>query len=105
MSDLDLLLYRAEEIRQKYDEQAVKNGRAAWQAKDYALGFVTDVGDLMKLVLAKENVREVDDIDAKLKHELSDCLWSILILANQYDIDLEKEFGNAMADIERKIDV
>lgn len=64
-------------------------------------GFVVDVGDLMKLVMAKAGARRVDDVDRKLAHELSDCLWSVLVLARLYDLDLEKEFLQTMAELER----
>jgi NTP pyrophosphatase (non-canonical NTP hydrolase) len=103
MSNLDDLTLRAEEIRKKYEELNAKNGKETWGAKDYAMGFVGDVGDLLKLVMAKENVRDIDDTDAKLKHELADCLWSILILAGQYGVDLDVEFTKTMQEIEQRI--
>jgi NTP pyrophosphatase (non-canonical NTP hydrolase) len=66
-------------------------------------GFVVDVGDLMKLVMAKAGTRPVDHVDQKLAHELSDCLWSVLVLAKAYDVDLEKEFLRTMDEIEVKL--
>ncbi len=66
-------------------------------------GFVVDVGDLMKLVMAKAGARPVDDVQAKLAHELSDCLWSVLVLAKAYDVDLEKEFLRTMDELGRKL--
>lgn len=56
------------------------------------LGFVGDVGDLAKLIQANAGIRDIDDCKAKLGHELSDCLWSIMVLANKCGIDLEAEF-------------
>ena len=38
-------------------------------------------------------VRDIDDHMARLGHELSDCLWSIIVLANKCGIDLEAEFA------------
>ena len=38
-----------------------------------------------------------------LGHELADCLWSILILAEKYGIDLTAEFHRTMAELERHI--
>jgi len=52
-------------------------------------GFVVDAGDLMKLVMAKAGARPTRTAGA---HELSDRLWSVLVLARLYDVDLEKEF-------------
>ena len=103
MSDLKDLMERAEAIRLKYEESHAKNGEPAWGVRDYAMGFVGDVGDLQKLIMAKENLRAIEDVDAKLAHELSDCLWSILVLANYYGLDLEKEFTQTMAQITDRI--
>jgi len=95
---------KAVNIRQKYDALNIKSGNRKWVTLNFAQGFVGDVGDLMKLVMAKEGLRKIDDVDEKLAHELSDCLWSILVLADKYNIDLEKDFGKTMAELENKID-
>jgi NTP pyrophosphatase (non-canonical NTP hydrolase) len=63
-----------------------------WTTEELALGFVGDVGDLAKLIQASAGVRSIDDCKAKLGHELSDCLWSIIVLANKCGIDLEAEY-------------
>lgn len=83
---------------------ALEQSRAcrAWTREEIMQGFVGDVGDLMKLVMAKAGTRIVDDVDRKLAHELSDCLWSVLVLARLYGIDLEKEFLKTMDELERR---
>jgi len=103
MSELKDLLQRAEEIRAKYEEANAKNGKEAWRIRDYAMGFVGDVGDLQKLVMAKENLRDIEDADEKLGHELADCLWAILVISNYYGIDLDREFERTMNVIEERI--
>lgn len=103
MSTLQDLLKRAQEIRAKYDELNARDGQRNWDASDYAEGFVGDVGDLMKLVMAKEGKRWGENVDAKLRHELSDCLWSLLIIADYYDIDLEQSFVETMSQLEEKL--
>ncbi len=103
-SSLKQLMVRAEEIRAKYEESNAKNGKEAWRIRDYAMGFVGDVGDLQKLVMAKENLRSVKNVDTKLGHELADCLWSILVIANHYGIDLDSEFSETMDTISQRID-
>lgn len=75
-----------------YEQLEIKRYGRIWTTQELALGFVGDVGDLAKLIQAKAGVRDIDDCDAKLGHELSDCLWSILVLANKCGIDLEAEF-------------
>ena len=66
-------------------------------------GFVGDVGDLSKIIMAKQGLRFMDDIDAKLAHELSDCLWSVLVIADKYKINLATEFLKTMDGLEARI--
>ncbi len=96
---------RAMEIREGYaDVQKIESGNR-WTGAQMAQGFVGDVGDLMKIIMAKDGLRNVEgDIDDKLKHELADCLWSVLVLANEYEIDLEKEFFSTMDSLEKRIE-
>ena len=97
------LLGRALDIRRQYVElERARYGRS-WTAQEIALGFVGDVGDLMKLVQAASGVREIPDARARLEHELADCLWSVLVLAEAYGIDLERAFVATMDDLERRI--
>ncbi len=103
MSELKDLLQRAEEIRAKYNEANAKNGKDTWTIRDYAMGLVGDIGDLEKLIMAKENLRDIEDADEKLGHELADILWSLLIIANHYGIDLDHEFQKTMQVIEERI--
>jgi NTP pyrophosphatase (non-canonical NTP hydrolase) len=63
------------------------------------LGFTGDVGDLAKLVMAQEGAREMPSGMSALAHELADCLWSVLILANVYDVDLASEFHRTMDEL------
>jgi NTP pyrophosphatase (non-canonical NTP hydrolase) len=75
-----------------YEQLEIKRYGRVWTTEELTLGFVGDVGDLAKLIQANGGVRNIDDCKAKLGHELSDCLWSIIVLANKCGIDLEAEF-------------
>mgnify|MGYP005751499907 FL=1 len=75
-----------------YERLEVKRWGRAWTTQELALGFMGDVGDLAKLIQAHAGVRTIEDHQAKLGHELSDCLWSIMVLANKCGVDLEAEF-------------
>ena len=98
------IIDKAKKVREKYHELEIKKYGQAWTGAEIAEGFVGDVGDLMKLVLAKKGVREITDVDKKLAHELSDCLWSILVLADKYGIDIEKEFVSNMDELEKRVE-
>jgi NTP pyrophosphatase (non-canonical NTP hydrolase) len=82
--------------------EAKKYGRI-WSTQELTLGFVGDVGDLAKLVQASAGMRSISDWKAELGHELSDCLWSILVLANKLEVDLESEFIKNVAEISQYV--
>ena len=90
LSDLEK---SALELNDLYEQLEVKRWGRTWTTQELALGFMGDVGDLAKLIQANAGIRDIDDCKAKLGHELSDCLWSILVLANKCGIDLEAEFA------------
>ncbi len=104
---LSTLSARANNIRALYDQQALREGRRPWTPAEFAQGFAGDVGDLMKLAMAKQGLRPAPtakaDLDAALAHELSDCLWSVLVLADAYGIDLETAFARTMAELEVRL--
>lgn len=90
-------------VRDLYAKQQTHQGRPAWGPAEFAQGFVGDVGDLMKLVMAKQGLRSHAKLDAALRHELADCLWSILVLADAYEVDLESAFSEAMTGLQKRL--
>jgi hypothetical protein len=98
--DIKALTDRAMEIRGRFAAfEKARNGRE-WTREELMQGFVVDVGDLMKLVMAKSGSRDVDDVDRKLAHELSDCLWCVLVLYRMYGLDPEREFLKTMTELD-----
>jgi NTP pyrophosphatase (non-canonical NTP hydrolase) len=81
----------------------IKTAGKPWGVSERTQGFVADAGELMKLVMTKGGLLKIDDVDAKLAHELSDCLWSVLVIAEELGIDIEKEFSKNMDELEIKI--
>ena len=98
------LLDAAVRVREKYNQLNARNNGGAWDGDKLMAGFVGDVGDLSKIVMAKSGYRTMDNIDEKLQHELADCLWSILVLANYYNVDLENQFVKSMDELEARVD-
>lgn len=94
------LIVRAMEIRQQYAEMETTRYGRAWSLEELALGFVGDVGDLSKLLMAHVGVRNIPDVEQKLAHELADCLWSLLVLSQKVGVDLECAFLRTMDDLE-----
>ena len=90
----DELQQQALKLNQLYEQLEVKKYGRIWSTEELALGFVGDVGDLAKLIQARAGIRTIENCTAKLGHELADCLWSIMVLADKCGIDLQAEFVN-----------
>jgi NTP pyrophosphatase (non-canonical NTP hydrolase) len=86
-------------VRKEYEEKEKQLYGSPWTREEIALGFVGDVGDLAKLVLAENGKRNITNSKEKLGHELADCLWSLIVLSKLHDIDLETSFMKTMEEI------
>lgn len=93
----------AKELRELYAALETQRHGRSWNVEEIALGFVGDVGDLAKLVQAAAGVREIPDLRSRLAHELADCLWSVLVLADRLDVDLESAFDETMLQLKRDV--
>lgn len=95
---------RALEVREKYSNLEKHKGSKEWSREDLVRGFVGDVGDLVKLTMAEDGVRDIEDSKNKIAHELADCLWSIIVIADKYNVDLKESFLNTMDELDQRID-
>lgn len=107
MSDFSDLIKRAMEIRRKYDELNASKGQPKWTGLEQVAGLNGDVGDLTKLIMAKENRRRipsgVTDLDAAIEHELGDVMWQLIDIAENYNIDLERAFLKTMNELDERL--
>jgi NTP pyrophosphatase (non-canonical NTP hydrolase) len=97
------LIENARAVRKEYAIIEKRRHGREWSGEELMLGYMKDIGDLAKLVQAKGGVRDTDDVDQKLAHELSDCLWSVIVLADYYGVDLEASFIETMNQLRVKI--
>jgi len=101
--DIKQLSERALEVRAKYSELEKERYGREWTRAEMMQGFVTDIGELMELSMAKDGIRRRENVDEEIAHEFADCLWSLLVLAKKYDVDIEKSFLATMDKLEEKI--
>ena len=94
---------RAIDVRERYATLEKSKNATEWTRADLVRGFVGDVGDLVKLTMAEDGVRTIADSKAKLGHELADCLWSVIVIAEKYSVDLEAAFIHTMDELEQRI--
>jgi NTP pyrophosphatase (non-canonical NTP hydrolase) len=102
---IDELSVRAIEIRKQFAELEKNRWGREWKVEDIALGLAGDVGDLVKLIQSKEGLRPAHtDIDARLAHELADCMWCLFVIANKYGLNIERAFMSSMDELEAWIE-
>lgn len=101
--DIKKMQELAIEVKDTYRERGKLGGEMPWTVSEYMAGFVGDVGALSKLIMVKQGYREGTDIVNKIPHELADCLWSILVIANELEIDLEEAFLRTLRQLNQGI--
>jgi NTP pyrophosphatase (non-canonical NTP hydrolase) len=101
--EFQTIINRAIEIRKQYEAKEKQLYGSAWTSEEIALGFVGDVGDLAKLIVAENGKRNIPNSKEKLEHELADCLWSVIVLAQLHGINLENSFVNTMNELEKHL--
>lgn len=94
---------RALDVRARYEAFERERYGRPWSLEDVTLGLVGDVGDLAKLVQARRGVREIDDARDALAHELADVLWSLIVIADECDVDLATAFARTMDELEASL--
>ena len=100
----DDLVKTVMDTRKRFESFERKNVGKTWGKEEILVGLVTDVGDLARLVLAKEGFRAAGtDIDKAMRHELADCFWAIIVLAEKYNINLEEALMEMSDDIRKKL--
>lgn len=103
--DFEQLNHEALAIKKAYTDKNQQDGHLPWSSAEYMQGFIGDVGDLAKLIMAKNNLRHIDDVDQKINHELADCLWSLLVLSSELNVNLEHEFLATMTELKQRLSI
>lgn len=93
---------RAVQVRQRLASFERSTYGREWSTADLVSGLMTDVGDLASALQRVDGLRPsgaTEPLD-ELRHELGDCLWVLLVLADRYHIDLAEAFESTMVSIE-----
>jgi len=70
MNQLEELKRSALRVHDQYDELNLKDRGRVWTREEFMLGFVGDVGDLAKLVMAEEGARTMADLEQAITRRL-----------------------------------
>jgi hypothetical protein len=90
-------------VKERYRRLYAERHLPSWGLGEYVQGFVVDVGDLVRLFMAHQGTRPQPNARAELRHELADCLYSLLVLADEAGIDISAAFRSTMSEIEARL--
>lgn len=104
MSDIHEMQERAIRVAELYDSQNRSEGKPSWGPSEIMSGYVGDIGALSKLVMAHVGLRDIPDYEAKLKHEIGDNFWSLLVLCGQLGVDPAEALNDTMDELEARFE-
>lgn len=97
------LVNRALDLRRQYEKKEKQLYGSPATEEDLVQGFVGDVNNLSRLILANQGKREIAYSTEKLSSQLSHCLWSVIVLAGLHNVDLEQSFMETMDKLENHL--
>ena len=100
--DFKKIIDRTNEVWRYYIESDKRRLGKEWPRGEYVKALVADVGALVKYTMAKDGLREVKNVDQKLKHEIGDILSCLIVIAQKYGIDIEQAFFKTMDELEER---
>ena len=101
--DFQKIIHRAMDLRRQYEVKETSLYGAPSTITDVAEGFSGDVKNLLKLIEAEAGKREIPNSREKLEAHLAHCLWSVVVLAQKHEVDLETAFMEAMDRLENHL--
>jgi len=103
-TDFSNAVARSIQIRRLYNELEKRKHGGPWTNSEDMIGFVHDVGELGRLVMAAEGrwIHE-GDLTQDLGDKLAECMWWLLVLSHRLGIDINYAFSSKLAELESSL--
>ncbi len=101
--ELQKLIHRAMDLRRQYEKKETQLYGSPATDEEISQGFLSDVTNLLKLINAQHTKRDIMNSKEKIGSQLSHCLWSVIVLAQMYNVDLEQSFMETMDKLENHL--
>jgi NTP pyrophosphatase (non-canonical NTP hydrolase) len=100
-TDFSEAVKRSIQVRKLYHELEKRMHGGAWSKQEDVIGFVHDVGELGRMVMAAEG-RWVHqgDLNKDLGDKLAECLWWLFALSGRLGINVIAAFSSKMSELE-----
>jgi NTP pyrophosphatase (non-canonical NTP hydrolase) len=97
------IIHRALDLRRQYEIKETDLYGSPHTTTDIAQAFAGDVNNLIKLIEAEQGQRVIANSKEKLEAQLAHCLWSVVVLAQIHNVNLETAFMEAMDRLENHL--
>jgi len=97
------IIHRALDLRRQYELKETELYGSPYSSVEIAQGFAGDVNNLAKLVMAEHGQHEIANSKEKLEAQLAHSLWSVVVLAQMHNVNLENAFMEAMDRLENHL--
>jgi NTP pyrophosphatase (non-canonical NTP hydrolase) len=101
--ELEKIIHRAMDLRRQYEVKETNLYGSPSTSLDIAQGFAGDASNVVKILEAEQGKRSIANTKEKLEAHLAHCLWSVVVLAQKQDVDLETAFMEAMDRLENHL--
>jgi hypothetical protein len=102
--DIDSMEDQARTVRQRFAEFEQRRHGRPWNLRKSCWASWAMSVTSRSWSKARPGVRFSEDLDRKVAHELADCLWAVLTLADMYGVDLEAAFSSTIAELHHWLD-
>ncbi len=95
---------RSASIRLLYHQLEEAHHGVPWTKQEDVIGFMYDIGELGKLVMAGEGRWKIKgDTNQQLEDKLAECLWWLFCLSGRLDMDVSAIFRRKLAELESSL--
>ncbi len=101
--ELQKIINRALDLRRQYEIKETELYGSPHTTVDIAQAFAGDVNNLVKLIEAEQGQRVIANSKEKLEAQLAHCLWSVVVLAQIHNVNLETAFMETMDRLENHL--
>ena len=98
--ELEKIIHRAMDLRRQYEKRETELYGSPTASLDIAEGFAGDGKNPVKLIMAEQGQGQIANSKEKLEAQLAHCLWSVVVLAEIHNVNLETSFMEAMDRLE-----
>ena len=90
-------IYTLKEVQQQVDAFILEHG-GYWSPLSMLASVTEEVGELAREINALEQIKikKTSELPKSIGEELADTLFSIICVANYYDVDMDHEFKQVM---------